>query len=249
MVLAWSGSPVPVEALVDEVYLPARGGTLQPALVAAAREHGRVPLTVGDLAGLLAEVGAGRPLLVLQDLGAAFWKRWHYAVVVGYDLEAGTISLHSGQRAADPMDLRLFERSWSRADHWALLVLPPDQLPLRDEERAWLQAVAGLERVRPAAASRGYQAATRRWPGSLPAWLGLGNARYAGGDLAGAEIAFARATALHPDSGAAWNNLAQVRLERGNRAGARTAVDRALALGGPHLAAFEATRREIDAGD
>jgi tetratricopeptide (TPR) repeat protein len=249
MVLAWSRSPAPVEALVDEVYLPARGGTLQPALIAAARGHGRVPVTVGDLRGLLAEVAAGRPLLVLQDLGAGPWARWHYAVVVGYDLEAGTISLHSGERAADPMDLRLFERTWSRAGHWALLVLPPDQLPLRDDERAWLEALAGLERVRPADAARGYRAATGRWPESLAAWLGLGNARYASGDLTGAEEAFARASALHPDSGAAWNNLAQVRLERGDRTGARAAVDRALALGGPHRATFEATRRAIDAGN
>ena len=117
------------DPLVREVYLPARGGTLQPALVAAARERGRVPVAVGDLEGLLAEVAAGRPLLVLQDLGAAFFARWHYAVVVGVDSGRDEVFLRSGTDRRRVMELDTFLKTWRRGEYWALVVLRPDELP------------------------------------------------------------------------------------------------------------------------
>ncbi len=248
-VLRASGVDVALDPLVDQVYLPGRGGTLQATLVAAARGHGRVAVEVRGLRGVLAEVAAGRPVLVLEEPGLGGYRAWHYAVVVAYDLDAGTITLHSGEPEPRRADLRVFERSWSRAEGWALLTLPPDRLPVNADERAWLEAVSGLERARrPHEAAIGYQTATHRWPRSSAAWLGLGNARYASDDLAGAERAFERASRIDPDSGPAFNNLAQVRLERGDRAGARAAIGRALAIGGPLLPTYQSTDRNIGDG-
>ena len=244
-----SGVEVDIDPLVEEVYLPGRGGTLQSTLIAAARGHGRVVLEVRGLRAVLAEVVAGRPVLVLQDLGLATYHAWHYSVVVAYDLGAETITLHSGEPEPRTRDLRAFERSWSRAEGWAVVTLAADTLPVNAEEHAWLGAVSGLERAgRPYEAAIGYETATRRWPESGAAWLGLGNARYASGDLAGAERAFEQATWIDPDAGPAFNNLAHVRLERGDRAGARAAITRALAIGGPLLSTYQATSCNIGDG-
>jgi cytochrome c-type biogenesis protein CcmH/NrfG len=86
------------------------------------------------------------------------------------------------------------------------------------EERAYLTAAVGLERAAPpSAAAAAYAAATTRWPTSLGAWIGLGNARFAQGDLEGAAVAFGEAVRLHPASSAARHNLAETldRLGRG----------------------------------
>ena len=69
--LTWSGAAVtPGGAGAGGVHARARGH-LQPDLLSAARRHGRLAVPVADLAALLAELAAGHPVLVLQNLGLA----------------------------------------------------------------------------------------------------------------------------------------------------------------------------------
>jgi len=75
--------------------------------------------------------------------------------------------------------------------------------------------------------------------------MGLGNSRYALGDMARAEAAFRRATAAHPGAGAAWNNLADTLLRLGRKADALEAAATAVKLGGPLAATFQKTLDEI----
>lgn len=247
MVLSWSGVPVEPEDLLDEVYIASRSGALPTDVIGASRRHGRVPFPIDDVDGLLREVAAGRPVLVLQKLGFGWIPFWHYAVVVGYDLEASRVVLHTGIQRDKAVAVRTFERTWRRADRWAQVILPPGILPVSAGELEVIEAGVSLEQVgRFDDAARLYEAAAARWPESLPARMGLGNARYASGDLPGAETAFRQAIALHPDAGPAYNNLAQVLLEQGDLAGARVAADRAVALGGPLSPTYRETRRAID---
>ena len=58
-VLEWSGSSAGPDQLVSEVFVPAREGSLQVGLLAAARRHGRLTFRVRDLAELFAEVASG----------------------------------------------------------------------------------------------------------------------------------------------------------------------------------------------
>jgi tetratricopeptide (TPR) repeat protein len=248
MILAWSGVEAPLEQLALQVYTPKRRGTLTPALVAAARERGRVPVEVPDLDGILAEVAAGRPVLVLQNLGAGPVDLWHFAVVVGFDLDTHEVVLHAGQAVARRQQLRAFARSFARADRWARVVLAPDQLPVADDETGYLEAAAGLERAgRAGDAKTAYQTALGRWPESLEAWLGLGNTRFAVGDVAGSEQAFRRAVELHPSSGIAHNNLAYVLLQQGRVDEARVEAERAVRIGGPLSEEFKETLEAIEA--
>jgi hypothetical protein len=250
MALAWSGVAVSPEALGEEVFVPGRKGSFAVGLVAAARAHGRVPVELLDLGEVLAELAAGRPVLVLQNLGldAPLLSRPHFAVAVGYDLPARLLFLHSGTIARRPTTLANFERTWRRAGGFAVVVLPPDALPAVAGEARWLAAVAGLERAgRGAEADAAYRAALARWPRSAGAWLGLGNVALAAGRLADAEPAFRRATELDGASAPAWNNLAHALHRLGRRGEALAAAERAVSLGGPHLQTARRTLEEIQA--
>ena len=97
MVLDWSGLTVTQEDLAPQVYTPGREGTLQTDILAAARRYGRIAVPVTDLRSLLTELAAGNPVLIFQNLGLSALPQWHYAVATGYELESGTLVLHSGQ--------------------------------------------------------------------------------------------------------------------------------------------------------
>ena len=245
-VLGWSGLPARQDAIAAAVYTPGREGTLGHDLVGAAGRHGRLAVPVADLPSLLREVAAGHPVLVLQNLGLDWYPQWHYAVVVGYDLAAGELALRSGEERRRIVSLDTFARTWARADRWAIVVLPPDALPASAAEETLVRAAAGLERAgRAGEAALAYDTILRRWPGSLGALIGRGNARYATGDLDGAEAAYRSALVRHPGAAVVWNNLADVLAARGERDAALIAARRAVDLGGPHAATYRRTLDQI----
>lgn len=246
MVLAWSGSPVTAQDLVPQVYTPGREGTLRSDILGGARRNGRLAVEVRRLEALLAELAAGHPVLVFQNLGFDLLPQWHFAVAIGYDLSGGTITLHSGTEARRRVDLATFERTWRRGDFWALTVLAPDRLPATARQREVVEAAAGLERAgRLSEAETAYAAVLERWPESHAALMGLGNTRYATKNAAGAETAFRRAIELRPDSAAAWNNLAYALKALGRRTEAISAVQRAVALGGTQTTRYRESLQEI----
>lgn len=235
------------ESLAPQVYLPARRGSLQLELLAATRRAGRAPFVMTPTAAALySEISAGHPVLVLQNLGLSWWPKWHYAVVIGIDPSAQTVTLRSGTDPRRLTDLTVFERTWKRSGHWALVVTPPGTLPATAQAATTLETLAGLERVSPTAALPYYETATQRWPEHALLALGLGNTRYALGDVAGASVAFETATRHAPHNAAAWNNYAHVLRELGNIEQARHAAARAVSLGGADNAIYAATQHEAE---
>jgi Flp pilus assembly protein TadD len=249
MAVAWSGLPVTQEQMAGEVYTPGREGTLTTDMISAARRNGRLAVRVHTLHDLLAELAAGHPVIVFQNLALDVYPMWHYAVAFGYDLDAGTLLLHSGDEARHVEKLGTFEYTWRRGHDWALLVLPPDRLPATASQVEVAEAAAGIERAgRPKEAATAYRTLLRRWPDNGTAWLGLGNIAYGAGDLATAADDYRSATRVAPKMGAAWNNLAVVLAKLGHQADARAAVEQALAVDAPHADTYKATLAEIDAG-
>jgi len=249
MVLAWSGLQVTQDEVARQVYTPGAEGTFRTDVLAAARRHGRLTVPVGDLHDLLAEIEAGHPVLVFQNLALDWFPQWHFAVVIGYDLAARQIILHSGLEERLAMSLDSFEWTWKRGDSWALVVLPPDLLPATASESELLRAAAGLERARRwEAAAAAYAAMAARWPGRWLAHMGLGNARYALGEFAAAERAYRAAIASAPDAAASWNNLAYALSKQGRHSEAIAAARRAIELGGDDGGAYRDTLKEISGG-
>ncbi len=244
--LANVGVATSPEALVPQVYLPGREGSLQAEMLATARRNGLVAYRLAPrLEEVLREVAAGNPVIVFQNLTFDFAPLWHYAVVVGYDRAQEEIVLRSGVTKRLVTSLSTFERTWERGGYWAMLALPPDRLPASAEEGAYVAAAAALERASPAAARRAYATALARWPDNLPARIGSGNAAYAMKDLAAAEAAYRQAARDHPQAADAWNNLAQVLLETGRREEALLVARRAVELGGPRLSRYQETLKAV----
>lgn len=198
------------------------------------------------LDGLLAELAAGHPVLVFQNLALDWWPQWHFAVAIGYDLDRQVLILHSGttERLMTPLDA--FERTWARSGHWALLTLPPDRLPASTGPGPVLIAAAGLEQAQQhEAAAMAYAAAVDRWPGEPAAWIGQGNVFFALERYDEAERAFREAIALRPDAPAAWNNLAYALNRQGRRDEALAAARQAVALSGGTDANYLSTLEEL----
>jgi len=248
-VLNAAGAVVTPEALVAQVYLPARQGSLQLELLAATRRHARVPYVLEpQLDVVLHEVAGGHPVLVLQNLGLAWLPVWHYAVVVGFDLPQRELILRSGREPRVVVDIAEFERSWARAQHWALVITPLEQVPATADETRYLGAIAELETQQHfAAAALAYTAALARWPDSMAARFGLGNSRYGLGEFAQAEQIYRALLAQQPKLGAAWNNLAMSLLEQQRWDDAQDAAQHALSLGDTSEEAARTTLAEIRA--
>ncbi len=244
--LRWSGLSITPEKLTGEVFTPEKKGSLQSALIGAARRNGRIAYVLPGPEDLFKEVAAGNPVVVLQNLGLSWYPVWHYALVIGYDLTEKRVVLRSGNTVREVLSFWVFENTWARSHHWGIVVLRPTQMPAVVKEDLFLKAVLGLEKARRFQdAIDGYQTVLTRWPGSLPALMGIGNCYYALGKLEDAEAAFRKTIRLHPNSGSAFNNLAQILFEQGRKKEALAAARKAVSLGGPFSSAYQKTLKEI----
>jgi len=225
-----AGVRADVESLKPLVYLPGRQGSLQAEMLGATRRSGLLAYPLAPrLEDLLRELAAGTPAVVLLNLSFRVAPIWHYAVVVGYDLERQLLVVRSGAHAREEWSFGFLEFLWRDADYWSMLALPPARLPATAREAELGTAVAALEHAgRPREARDAYRALLARWPASLVGQIGLGNTDYALGDLAGAERAFRGAADAHPSS-----------------AEAEQAARAAVALGGPLQAEAQKTLESI----
>ncbi|MEW6314235.1 MAG: PA2778 family cysteine peptidase [Pseudomonadota bacterium] len=248
MALHSSGVDVQPEQLSDLLYIPEKQGSLQVEMLAAARRQGRVAyLLKPQLQDVLAEVAAGNPVVVLQNLGLSWYPVWHYAVVVGYDLAQRELILRSGNERRQVLPFATFEHTWGRGNHWAMLVLAPGRLPHSAVADDYMLALLALERASPQTdTDAGYVAALHRWPDHLAVQVAVGNRAYVRHDLIEAERIFIKATQDHPDAAAAFNNLAQVQGELGKLEAALASVRRAVELGGPLQVVARDTLAEIE---
>ena len=214
MVMQWSGHDITQQDVAALAFSPGAGGTYLADMTGSARRLGQLAVEIRSFDALMSEVAAGHPVIVFQNLGLAIAPVWHYGVVTGYDLQKDEVYLNSGQLDQMVLPFALFERTWRRGGFWGLVVLPPDDLPVSAGETSLLQAAAALERVdRYQAAETLYRTGAARWPDSWLWYFGLGNARYAQGDLRGARAALRQARRIAPDIPEIRNNLAQVESE------------------------------------
>ena len=214
MVMQWAGSDITQQDVAALAFSPGAGGTYLADMIGSSRRLGQLAVEISNFDQLLAEVTAGHPVIVFQNLGLGVIPVWHYGVVTGYDFAKNEVYLNSGQLDQMVMAFAVFERTWRRGDYWGLVVLPPDRLPASTSETDVLAAAAALERVEQfEAAATLYETGAARWTKNWLWQFGLGNARYAMGDLLGARNALRRARALDPSIPEVRANLAFVESE------------------------------------
>lgn len=239
MLMSHQGESVAPDALADRVFIESRQGSLQAEMLAATRRQGLLPYVHDTrFSTLLEQLQAGNPVLVFQNLGFGFYPVWHYAVVIGYDLENEVMTLHSGTTARLERDFRRFELEWRGGDYWAMTMHRPGEFPADADPGVYLEAAAGLEQAEQfSAAARAYLGATEQWPNQLIAWMGLGNSHYRLQQFEQAGQAYRQAVRLEPDSAAAHHNLAWALMRQQDYQAARTparTADRLAAEQGDH---------------
>lgn len=250
MLLGASGVAVYPDDLVPVTYLPDRQGSLQVEMMAACRQSGRIPFLIPpDVKSLTAEIQSGRPVLVLQNFGFAWWPIYHYAVVIGMRFPDRLV-LRSGTRKRVEMTAERFNRTWERAGSWGMISLHPGDLPRNIDLRDYLNAVAAFESAGNAVtAAAAYRAALGVWSDNPAVLFALANNHLRNDEPAQAAAHYRTLLAADPDHAAAANNLAEalVRQEDLDEALAviQTAVQTAERIQSPLLEVIHQTRMEI----
>lgn len=238
---------VDMDDLIRKVYIPDRKGSLQLELVAAAREYELIPYILAtELDTILHEVKAGRPVLVLQNLGVSWYPQWHYAVIVGYDLNAKELILRSGEIERYQLNLFTFEHTWRRGKRWAMVLLKPGELPMAGDDRRYMNAIVGFEQKEKwYLLDKAYRAGLERWSRSRELLMGYGNNLYMQGSIEKALVQYEKVIAAVPDFAAAYNNAGQVYAELGQFKKAEEYVQKAISLGGVHIQQYRSTLKDI----
>jgi len=108
-----------VESLSPLVYLPGREGSLQAEMLGATRRVGLLAYPLAPkMEDVLREIAAGRPVVVLLNLAFKLVPVWHYAVVVGYDLDKREVIVRSAKKARDEWSFGFLEYFWQESDYW-----------------------------------------------------------------------------------------------------------------------------------
>ena len=123
MVLRFYGAGEAALREGDGAYDPVLRGSLITDLAAAARRAGfAARIATLDSDSLVAELHAGRPPIVLYQVGRAPLTRPHFAVVAGWDPGRQVFILNDGGAAARAMRVAEFSGRWRTAGSLALLV-------------------------------------------------------------------------------------------------------------------------------
>lgn len=208
-ILDHGGIDVTPDDLISKVYIPRRKGSLQIEMIATARGYGLLSYPIEPkLDALLKEVNAGNPVLVFQNLSLQFWPQWHYAVVIGYDLNRAELILRSGAHSRHQLSLSTFERTWQRAGYWAYVFMPPGEIPFTANALDYTQSCHDLQKTRGMDhALDAFRQGEKKWPKQSIVLMALGNAEFSAGYYINAIAAYKREISFRPENAAVWNNL------------------------------------------
>lgn len=245
--LQWQGKNVSDNELVPQVYLPKRKGSLQVELLATTRRYGFIPYVIEkNMTALLKEIKAGNPVLVLQNLGLDWYPMWHYAVVIGYDINKNNIILRSGEIKRHVNSFTLFERTWRRGKYWGFIALDKNKLPASGGAFSFLKSVAAFEKLnKNEFALSAYKNALKKWPENKKLLIAAGNANYSIGNINSAEKYYHKVVLKWPTYAPALNNLAQVLYEKKRYKEAEVLILRAIKLNDKYKKQYQDTLKEI----
>ena len=247
MVANYYGNPVTADEVAQLIYIPEKKGSLQIEMQAAARHLDLVAFTMNmDLAALRAEINAERPVIILQNLAFNIYPVWHYSVVTGRDPNNDYFLLHSGRHEFYRSAWTTLENTWRRGEYWALVALPPGDIPSSADEEVAIQAALDLEKIgKYRAAQLTYAAIIERWPENFTAQVGLANTHMLLEEPLAASQAYKQALQLNTQSAEALNNFAYSAFELGCEVTALKAASCAIRLDGANHRELMSTLSEL----
>jgi hypothetical protein len=128
-ILSFWGKRVTPDDVRKEVHFPKQPGSVQLDLKYAARKHGLEAQmrNGGSLPWLKQQLDAGRPVLVLLDIGAKWAPVRSFTVVTGYNHWLHGVYAHFGPKKDFFISYKQFDEDWKRAGRWFLLVGPKEE--------------------------------------------------------------------------------------------------------------------------
>ncbi|MGB3622694.1 hypothetical protein FT643_20390 [Ketobacter sp. MCCC 1A13808] len=209
MVMNYYGADITPQRLAPTVFTPDANGSFPAEMDAAIRRQGFISYPVNTPEDLMLEVAAGHPVVTLQNLGVSWYKKWHFAVVVGFDLDTRSFILRSGEHPRLITGMRLFNTTWLRSQRWGRVILPAHQIPATATPLAFLKAASDLEATGPeGAAYPAYAAAVKRWPERPMTQFAMGNYLLQKDKPRDAKTRFLALLKLDPEFAEGWNNFA-----------------------------------------
>ena len=197
--------------IAPDTFIPGLEGSLQIEMVSATRQLGMVAYAErANMNQLLSLVAEDIPIIVLQNNSIALFPQWHYALVIGYDLEAAEVILHTGVTEAHRLNFSTFERTWQRANYWMLAMLPSDKASEHLDPFIYTKACQDLLSTKQQETGiAALKTAIKQWPGYWLPYFLLGNYYYS----IHAELAaewFAKGFAVGHQEAAYLNNYAML---------------------------------------
>lgn len=165
-VFGYYGVNASPEDIAPKLFIPGKEGSLQLEMVSAARQYGFLPYTErGTLSSIIELVKDDVPVIVFQNLSIQLLPQWHYAVVIGFNSEKGTLTLHTGLTPNHEMSLELFERTWGRANYWYLAAVPPKVTSSEMTPYTYVSAAYDMLKVADKNQALAFlETATQMWP-------------------------------------------------------------------------------------
>lgn len=219
-------------AIAPDTFIPGRQGTLQIEMAAATRQLGMLAYVQprATMAQLLSLVADNIPVIVLQNNSIAWLPQWHYAVVIGYNLDSAEVILHTGVTPGHRLNFATFERTWQRGTYWLLAMLPGNTASQHLDP--FLYTKASQDLLNTGQADTGVEAlatATQQWPDYWLPYFLLGN-HYFSEQPRVAAAWFAKGLPVAQQQLAFLNNYAMLLSELGCHDKASGLIDAALAL-------------------
>ncbi|MFT6898510.1 MAG: tetratricopeptide (TPR) repeat protein [Paraglaciecola sp.] len=158
--------PLSPQSIAPKLFIPELDGSLQIEMVAAARQQGLVAYAQrGNLETLLSLVAEDIPVVVLQNVALSWFPMWHYALVIGYDLDSREVIMHTGVTENHRLNLATFERTWGRGKYWLMAAVPPTKISAQFTPLNYTQAAQDLLATGQIAAGiSALQTAIAHWP-------------------------------------------------------------------------------------
>ncbi len=209
MVMNYYGADTTPQQLAPTVFTANAEGSFPAEMDAAIRRQGFISYPITNMEDLLLEIAAGHPVVTLQNLGVSWYPVWHYAVVIGFDINSQNLILRSGDQARQETGMHVFNTTWLRSQRWGRAIIPPHQIPATATPLNYLKSSADLDNTGPqGAAYPAYTAAVNHWPQEPTAHFALANFLLQNNRPAPAKSRFEKLLALSPGFAPGWNNYA-----------------------------------------
>ncbi len=228
--------------------IPAKGGTLQIELVAAARANGMLVYPLEPtFDALICELCEHHPVIVLVNRSYSWYPLWHYAPVTGYDEKAQTILMHFGDTSNEALPVGTFAALWERSNNWGVVLIPPGQLPASATPEKFLRSAYDFEKIGMTnEAITAYETALTRWPDYIPILFALGNAYYNSHQISKAEEVYRYILLIDHKYPYALNNLADLLCHTSRSDEALKLLDRVVTDDVEIQALINNTRKDIN---